>query len=135
MDRRGKEDHMSDIHALREKWRKRRDGYEQYRLDAVKERRDSLAAFYNGKAEAAGVICDELDTLLASLSSDPAQGWQDIETAPKDGTEVLLLFPSDTKRTGYWAKSIQRWSVDAVVSMPLPTHWMPLPEPPKVSTT
>jgi hypothetical protein len=55
--------------------------------------------------------------------------WQPIETAPKDGSEVLLLFPSETKRTGYWARLREAWSVDAVVAMPMPTHWAPLPSP------
>lgn len=52
--------------------------------------------------------------------------WQDISTAPKDGTEVLLTDGTYT-RTGYWAKRINAWSIDAAVTLAMPTHWAPLP--------
>lgn len=52
--------------------------------------------------------------------------WQPIATAPKDGTEILLT-DGQYKRTGYWAKRIQIWSIDCVVPLNPPTHWLPLP--------
>jgi len=55
--------------------------------------------------------------------------WYPIETAPKDGTEILLT-DGHYKRTGYWARRINRWSMDAAVALNMPTHWMPLPAPP-----
>lgn len=70
--------------------------------------------------------------------------WQPIETAPKDGTSVLL-FPGDSvditigwfskefsSSPGVW-KSIEKESnYDILVPIIIkPTHWMPLPEPPK----
>jgi hypothetical protein len=60
----------------------------------------------------------------------PAPRWLPIETAPKDGTEILLT-DGHYKRTGYWARRIEAWSIDTVVSLNMPTHWMPLPEPPR----
>ncbi len=78
--------------------------------------------------------------------------WQPIETAPKDGTRILM---ADGKlfTAGRWAKSIWtpggRWSTDYPIAfleddeetvnhdggfdneVDHPTHWMPLPEPPE----
>ena len=64
--------------------------------------------------------------------------WQPIETAPRDGTEILL-FDADTDPTiyvggydydgRYWFYS--ELLAQDVVGEATPTHWMPLPEPPK----
>jgi len=61
-------------------------------------------------------------------------GWQPIKTAPTNNTKVLIYVPPMTfKETdypeiimvsrfkGYW------WDAGHLK----PTHWMPLPEPPK----
>lgn len=85
-------------------------------------------------------------------------GWQPIETAPKDGTEVIGVFSNDygyqstptvygpwtmAWRHGEWQSS---WDEAQVVesmsdfgttmkSLDLePTHWMPLPAPPALTT-
>lgn len=63
--------------------------------------------------------------------------WQPIETAPKDGTE-LLLFSAGQIDCGYWSTSVWVASGGAWIiyesrsdTVELsPTHWMPLPEPP-----
>jgi hypothetical protein len=77
--------------------------------------------------------------------------WQPIETAPKDGTRVLLLNESgEIEVAGYVEDFYERsefvrkakdgdvyrtvlvdcgyWQTEVAVC---PTHWMPLPEPPK----
>ncbi len=73
--------------------------------------------------------------------------WQLIETAPKDGTEIIgwnglevtsfmwLNHADDEGHIG-WACSGYEfggilYSLHYVPSHP-PTHWMPLPEPPEV---
>lgn len=86
----------------------------------------------------------------ALSSSVPEQdSWRDVETAPKDGTPVLITNPV---RGGVWvAKFSERyqsgmrpenpwfslmlntwWHEHQYASM-IPTHWMPLPPPPAVS--
>lgn len=58
--------------------------------------------------------------------------WQPIETAPRDGTH-MLLFREHVYFIGYWATKAQSWRVNAdglPMINPPPTHWMPLPEPP-----
>lgn len=69
--------------------------------------------------------------------------WQPIETAPRDGTEIIVI--NDSKG-GYctepyqigvatWGQSLSkvRWTSTVCcdgVSYFQPTHWMPLPAPP-----
>jgi len=72
--------------------------------------------------------------------------WQPIETAPKDGSDVLV-YCSDTgeQMTAYWDTEAvaacnpslplplwcyARWINNEPIYC-IPTHWMPLPEPPK----
>ena len=57
-------------------------------------------------------------------------GWQPIETAPKDGTRVLLwIEPVKIAMPFAWQDG--RWMGDDYpLNMAWPTHWMPLPEPP-----
>jgi len=69
--------------------------------------------------------------------------WQPIETAPKDGTEILVFVPPSTYTRGYvrsvqWRDhDIDFWHVEDNKHGPFPlrggspTHWIPLPEPPK----
>lgn len=59
--------------------------------------------------------------------------WQPIETAPKDGTEIILAgqFRNGQKwdiRSGFYSMSRSKWPY---VGESYPTHWMPLPEAPK----
>ncbi len=75
--------------------------------------------------------------------------WRDIESAPKDGTDVLVMYMYidtqvvhnafyasdgdgwDTGDVGWWSyehSEVSRIKLDGWMS---PTHWMPLPEPPK----
>ncbi len=54
-------------------------------------------------------------------------GWQPIETAPK-GPLLLLYVPDRTRDVGHWFEG-GWWVIHALAAEP--THWMPLPEPPK----
>ena len=55
--------------------------------------------------------------------------WQPIETAPKDGSFILLATPKGRIADGSWSLVYKVWSWPYV--MVEPTHWMPLPTPPK----
>ena len=63
--------------------------------------------------------------------------WQPIETAPKDGTEVLGFY-FDHAGGGDCFSVICFWDGDwresSVLDATFVTHWMPLPEPPKGET-
>ena len=77
---------------------------------------------------------DECRHAIAAIPAMTAQEWQPIETAPKDGTEILTIRsnghiakgvfydnPFGRKDTVIDNSSGKWWSV---------THWMPLPSPP-----
>lgn len=57
-------------------------------------------------------------------------GWQPIETAPKDGTEILTWDGQDAKILRWALGRWDDWGEMPGALLP-PTHWMPLPEPPK----
>jgi hypothetical protein len=73
--------------------------------------------------------------------------WQPIETAPKDGTRVILFRPTArswaqiitgkfnldiyaSKMRPYWDTDIAILEGKSATRSNAPTHWMPLPEPP-----
>lgn len=65
--------------------------------------------------------------------------WQPIETAPKDGRWMFVAWHNRDDDCGYCA-SVARYAgqgdwrekigMGADERVGLPTHWMPLPEPP-----
>ena len=83
---------------------------------------------------------DALEKLLPQR--DEVEGWQPIETAPKDGTKIIVYFPALGKAaTAHWSKSCNNrtdgkwpWSYhvgsQAFNRWEAPTHWMPLPPAP-----
>lgn len=66
--------------------------------------------------------------------------WKPIETAPKDGTEILA-WNGESVQQSWWDDTVYRqgkWCIwrDAKLGHiywldPVPTHWMPLPLPPQ----
>lgn len=67
--------------------------------------------------------------------------WQDISTAPKNGTEILVFYKSSGVISIAWYdERVLQWVVsvadngEPIWNDPYPTHWMPLPSPPKETT-
>lgn len=75
--------------------------------------------------------------------------WQDISTAPKDGTRILVWtttegdehlteyliagddpeVPLERVQIAYWDSGRRAWQLEIIG---VPKTWMPLPEPPNV---
>jgi hypothetical protein len=82
---------------------------------------------------------DLLRDVAAALRS-PADGWRTIESAPKDGTRVLVYRPRVVYDGITWMPEIDkdRWSGSSWWEsrrIQQPTHWMPLPSPPAEEKT
>ena len=86
------------------------------------------------------IMSKEEQEILAALPVDQvkAERWQPIETAPKDGSRLLVTRAPFTGKAPYkivwWSSSTPkgwRWRLSKLVRFN-PTHWMPLPEPPAI---
>ena len=75
----------------------------------------------------------------AEIKRLKAGGWQPIETAPKDGTWILVYTPENEEFKG--GHSVATWAMNTWIYDGMcpeewpPTHWMPLPQPPQGETT
>ena len=65
------------------------------------------------------------------------QGWQPIETAPKDGRQIAICFASPYGSrfvsSAAWIAEMEDWNVDdagirGVLHIFPPTHWTELPD-------
>lgn len=57
--------------------------------------------------------------------------WKTIETAPKDGTNILGYDKPMIRMIKWWNNG-ESWVVSDTSGLPFyPTHWMILPKPPK----
>jgi hypothetical protein len=62
-----------------------------------------------------------------------SDGWQPIETAPKDGTPILCGFPDNFHaQHGHFDDNTGKWG-QLISFYYQPTHWMPLPAPPEAT--
>lgn len=112
----------------------------QWELDAeVRRLREELAE-WKGAAGVAGFTVGVLKEENERLKSNPPQSlspWQPIATAPKDGTDILIM-TGETMHVVRWENvhgDFYYWVVDDNKHGPFtlrgnePTYWMPLPEP------
>jgi hypothetical protein len=85
---------------------------------------------------------NEFEELIKAVQEDAAKElWERIETAPKDGTRILLYQPGDEggsfigkNETGYRFVGCfdkENWyCTEYTAFTKTPTHWMPLPGAP-----
>ena len=64
--------------------------------------------------------------------------WQPIETAPKNGTRIIVYRPEGYETSyvpsigeDFWHKGLEKWANSNKYQRP--THWQPLPGPPPPS--
>ena len=87
---------------------------------------------------------DDIDSLCRMALAALEQEWRPIETAPKDGTWVLLGSNGTDSSSGTWVTQgyfyDEGWRGETtddgapgycVLHDSQPTHWLPLPTPPK----
>lgn len=88
----------------------------------------------------------EYAAMLAAAPPHPS-AWQPIESAPRDGRKLRVRYADGTEEDGVFWQQEGRccmlgsragsyppgWTSTAIGCLPVddPTHWMPLPEPPK----
>jgi hypothetical protein len=102
---------------------------------------------FNGNGSGYDAVCDNCGGTRYLPASRAAligtgDGWREIESAPKDGSEIVLYFPLEGLSENhphilicYWSDHQQTWIWQgrAVRSYSLPyqpTFWRPLPSPP-----
>jgi hypothetical protein len=83
----------------------------------------------------------DLRAMLAA--APPVDGWQPIETAPRDGTSILAICASAYSPVAgvtwwneawtHYSRPAEKWHGGVVKWFP--THWMPLPQPPNNERT
>lgn len=92
----------------------------------------------SGMEDSAVELMDEMIHLISAQQEELNKfEWKPIATAPKDGKEVIVY--EESSCGGHWIniryyseegdKYGRHWRMDGDWSNP--THWMPLPEPPK----
>ena len=89
-----------------------------------------------GKEWSNFVAAFDADAILRLIASHRALEkrvgeWQPIETAPTDGTWILLFYNiACVPQMTFWSRMHQDWAHRKEMGNNAPTHWQPLPEPP-----
>ena len=102
----------------------------QAKLDAAQAQVDEWVKA-NGPNGWVNHLREECNSMAAKLYASPVvqQAWQPIETAPKDGRNlILLLTPSGFPQVAY----SNTWWTAGFSAECKPTHWMPLPAAPAI---
>ncbi|MEK7916599.1 hypothetical protein AAB988_29660 [Burkholderia contaminans] len=81
-----------------------------------------------------------IDSLLSELEAREAKGWQPIETAPKDGTPIVMFAryahaTASVVVIASWLEGYGMWINQSFSGGPfqqvVPSHWMPRPAFPR----
>ncbi len=109
------------------------------RLERMAGELERRAEAYRGlsgcAADVAGWEADAL-ALRAAIASLKGEDWQDIATAPRDGTHMLVTgmgYWEQFWAVAYWDGEAWRQQDDDGASLIPPTHWRPLPAPPRAA--
>lgn len=95
---------------------------------------DAIEMEIDGAGPASFKAADRILAYESAKQKGEAEGWRPIESAPKDGTNILLAH-ARAVFDGYWDVYANGW-VDDVTDLYedkityQATHWRPLPEPP-----
>ncbi|MFP5078252.1 DUF551 domain-containing protein [Rhizobium sp. YIM 134829] len=94
--------------------------------------------------QATAILAYVLEGALLPAHPEPdagrVEGWQPIETAPKDGTKILCICMRTDEAVKHrlgiiavdrWTKQYDGWANFNERFWPA-THWMPLPLPPQI---
>lgn len=126
---------MNTIEDAKYLWNERMDNLD--RIEKLKAKlRQQTAEELLGLVKEDEVLIKRLEEALAQIPR-----WQPIETAPKDGTRILVATKYGIE-VAEWEERAPQWGVvPAWIGMGLstyeedreltPTHWMPLPPPPE----
>lgn len=91
---------------------------------------DWMEAFDNTVYSHLDAAADErCKVFLKEVQTDAKPQWMLIESAPKDGT-WLLAYGTAGVFVGKWSKHFTDW-IDGSDLIRQPSHWQPLPIPPK----
>ena len=72
---------------------------------------------------------EEYQNAASAVREALAPTWRPIETAPKDGRVDVLVWDGATMWVAHYAWD-DKWQPEGMPAF-IPTHWMPLPEPPR----
>lgn len=110
----------------------------QVDVEGLKRDADAVCVYLDKNAAPAGerYAANRVWRAIEHLTTPKQDGWRDIESAPKDGTLVLLPHKQYGVVTAkHWDSpkdALQEWLMpEREIIMYAPTHWMPLPTPPK----
>lgn len=72
---------------------------------------------------------------MTSPDNGTIPAWQTMETAPKDGTDILIVTENREIVLCYWNNAFNIWYCTDHRGYKNPSHWMPLPELPQIDKT
>lgn len=109
--------------------RERLAAVEAERDEAIRVRDNALHGFADQTADRIEKRkrAEQAETSLAAARE---RNWQPIETAPKDGTHMLMYRKSTGIDEAWWKGDGWGGRSWWYPQSDQPTHWMPLPEPP-----